>query len=45
MTAFQDGINADLIAMDYKRIEKTVSSRDKYTVKMVMNGGFAAIIE
>ncbi len=45
MTSFEDGINADLIAMDYKRTEKDVKSTDKIHVKMVVNGGFAAVLK
>lgn len=45
MTSFEDGINAGRQAMDYLRKEKSVRKGDNITVKMVRNGGFAAVIE
>jgi alpha-glucosidase len=45
MTSFEDGINAGRQAMDYRKTVRQVKSGDKLTVKMVHNGGFAAIIE
>ncbi|MCD7900395.1 MAG: glycoside hydrolase family 97 protein [Bacteroides sp.] len=44
MTSFEDGINAGYQAMDYRRKETMVKSGDKITVKMVKNGGWAAVI-
>lgn len=45
MTSFEDGINAGRQAMDYLRKEKSVQKGNNITVKMVRNGGFAAVIE
>lgn len=45
MTSFEDGINAGRQAMDYRRKESQVKSGDKIQIKMVRNGGFAAVVE
>lgn len=45
MTYFEDGINAHHQAMDYRRKSDTVKKGDSITVKLVRNGGWAAIIE
>lgn len=45
MTSFEDGINADRQAMDYRKKERTLKSSDKITVRLARNGGFAAVIE
>lgn len=45
MTSFEDGINAGRQAMDYRRKESHIKSGDKIQIKMVRNGGFAAVIE
>lgn len=45
MTSFEDGINAGRQAMDYRRNESSVKKNDTVKIKMVRNGGFAAIIE
>ena len=45
MTSFEDGINANHQAMDYKKKESTLKKGDKITVRLARNGGFAAIIE
>lgn len=45
MTSFEDGINAGRQAMDYRRKESGVKQGDKIKIKMVRNGGFAAVIE
>lgn len=45
MTSFEDGINAERQAMDYRRKESHVKSGDKIQIKMARNGGFAAVIE
>jgi alpha-glucosidase len=42
MTYFEDGINAGRQAMDYRRKTQQVKAGDKFTIKMVRNGGFAA---
>ncbi|RZK80457.1 MAG: glycoside hydrolase family 97 protein [Pedobacter sp.] len=44
MTYFEDGINAGRQAMDYRRKTKQVKSGDVIDIKMVRNGGFAAVI-
>jgi alpha-glucosidase len=41
---FQDGINADRDARDYKKETKNVSSTDKITLQLKPGGGWAAII-
>lgn len=45
MTAFEDGVNSGHQAMDYRKIGKSVKNGDTITVKMVRNGGWAAMIE
>lgn len=45
MTSFKDGINAGRQAMDYRRNESSVKKNDIIKIKMVRNGGFAAVIE
>ena len=45
MTSFEDGINAGRQAMDYRRKESNVVSVDKITIKMVRNGGWAAVLK
>ncbi|MDR0542758.1 MAG: glycoside hydrolase family 97 protein [Dysgonamonadaceae bacterium] len=45
MTSFEDGINAGRQALDYRKKVKPVKQGDKLFIKMVHNGGFAAIIE
>ena len=45
MTSFEDGINAGRQAMDYHCKSSQVKNGDVLTVKMVRNGGFAAVIE
>lgn len=45
MTSFEDGINAGCQAMDYRCKSSQVKVGELLTVKMVRNGGFAAIIE
>ena len=44
MTAFEDGINADRQAMDYRKQERTLKKGDRITVRLARNGGFAAVI-
>ena len=43
--AVADGINAHIIAMDYRREESTVSSATTLPVHMTRNGGWCARIE
>lgn len=45
MTSFEDGTNAHIMAMDYVRRETGVSASTTLHVRMVRNGGFAAVIE
>ncbi len=45
LTGFKDGINADRQAMHYNKVEKKVSKNSTIEIKMVKNGGFAAVIE
>lgn len=45
MTAFEDGINANHQAMDYRKTERSLRKGDKLTIRLARNGGFAAIIE
>ncbi|MGS2738219.1 glycoside hydrolase family 97 protein [Sinomicrobium sp. M5D2P17] len=45
ITSFEDGINADRQAMDYKKKVRQIHNKEKITVRMVRNGGFAAVIE
>lgn len=45
MTSFEDGINAGRQAMDYRKNELLVKKGNAIQIKMVKNGGFAAIIE
>ena len=45
MTAFEDGINADRQAMDYRCVSADVTKGEELTLRLVRNGGFAAVIE
>ena len=45
MTSFEDGINAGRQAMDYRKKDSSVKKGEKITIKMVRNGGWAAVIE
>ncbi|HKG06085.1 MAG TPA: glycoside hydrolase family 97 protein [Pedobacter sp.] len=45
MTYFEDGINAGRQAMDYRKKTIQVKAEDKIDLKMVRNGGFAAVIK
>jgi alpha-glucosidase len=44
MTYFEDGINAGRQAMDYRKKTINIKSEDKLSIKMVRNGGYAAVI-
>jgi alpha-glucosidase len=44
ITYFEDGINAGRQAMDYRKKTKQVKAEDKLDIKMVRNGGYAAVI-
>lgn len=41
---FQDGVNAERYASDYKRITKQVTNKDSIEVKLASGGGWATII-
>ncbi len=45
MTSFEDGINAGRQAMDYRKKVSQVHRGEKLTIKMVRNGGWAAVIQ
>ncbi|MGM0376379.1 MAG: glycoside hydrolase family 97 C-terminal domain-containing protein, partial [Bacteroidota bacterium] len=45
LTSFEDGANAARQAMDYTKNTRDVQSDDTLTIKMVRNGGWAAVIE
>lgn len=45
MTSFADGVNANIMAMDYKVEKTSVNKSTKLRIKMARNGGFAAVIE
>jgi alpha-glucosidase len=44
MTYFEDGINAGKQAMDYRKKTMQVKAGDKMTIRMVHNGGWAAVL-
>lgn len=44
ITIFQDGVNADRNGIDYKKVERTVTKKDKLTVHLAPGGGWAARI-
>jgi len=44
MTYFEDGINAGRQAMDYRKKTVPIKFNDKIDIKMVRNGGYAAVI-
>jgi len=45
MTSFEDGINAGYQAMDYRKKTTNVVANQTLHIKMVRNGGFAAVLE
>jgi alpha-glucosidase len=45
LTAFKDGVNAGYQAMHYNRIEQEVSRQSSIEIRMMKNGGYAAVIE
>jgi len=44
MTLYQDGINADRNASDYKMIKRPVTRHEKLTIKLAPGGGWAAVL-
>lgn len=45
VTSFEDGINAGYQAMDYRKKNYTITNKEIIDVKMVKNGGWAAVLE
>ena len=45
MTSYEDGYNAHTVALDYRKKVSEVTSATKLDIRMVRNGGFAAVIE
>ena len=45
MTSFEDGVNADLQAMDYRCRVRQVDASERIDIRMTRNGGWAAVIE
>ena len=45
LTSFEDGVNAGRQAMDYRVNSSNVKKGEKLPIKMVRNGGFAAVLE
>lgn len=45
LTSFEDGINAGYQAMDYRKKTLTVDNNSTVKIKMVRNGGWAAVLE
>lgn len=45
VTSFEDGINAGYQAMDYRKKTYTMKNNDAIEIKMVRNGGWAAVLE
>lgn len=41
---YQDGVNADRYAEDYKRVKTALTNRDSLKIKLAPGGGYAAII-
>jgi len=45
VTSFEDGINAGYQAMDYRKKNFEIKSGESIEIKMVRNGGWAAVLE
>lgn len=45
ISSFEDGCNANFVAMDYKKTVRKVKSGDKIKIKMAKSGGWAAVID
>lgn len=41
---FQDGVNADRNGIDFRKVEKTITDKDKLTIHLAPGGGWAARI-
>ena len=44
MTAFRDGVNAEVNGKDHQRFEQEVTASDRLPVALATGGGFAAVI-
>jgi alpha-glucosidase len=44
MAAYEDGVNADRMASDYKLVRSKVSKSSKLKIKLAPGGGWAAKI-
>lgn len=44
MTSFVDGVNANRMAMDYRKTQNTVTADGTLYISMARNGGFAAVL-
>ncbi|MCI5580035.1 MAG: glycoside hydrolase family 97 protein [Phocaeicola plebeius] len=44
MTSFVDGVNANRMAMDYRKTQNTVTADGTLHISMARNGGFAAVL-
>ena len=45
LTSFEDGINADRQALDYKKKTLSINSNTKLSIKMERNGGWAGSLK
>ena len=45
ITSFQDGVNAGVQAMDYKKVTKNIKSGETLKIDLARDGGWAAVIE
>lgn len=45
VTAFEDGVNAERQAMDYRKKEFEAKKGDTISIRVVRNGGWAAVLE
>lgn len=45
MTAFQDGVNAGVQAMDYKKITQVVKKSNTIKIELARDGGWSAVFE
>lgn len=45
LNAFEDGVNADVQAMDYKKVSREVKTGETIRLVLARDGGWAAVIE
>ena len=45
LTGYKDGVNANWQAMHYNKEQRQVSAATTLDIKMMKNGGYAAVIE